>query len=160
MGWFSQKSEGSTAGRLLWYYQKLWYKLYIKHCTNKSRQNGKWANLHRTNDFNKKKTRGPNGTVITIVSWKAGSREVMPRSTGELFSFRLFGRKGGPKSPFLKPWESKMAQTKQLFITSWHWAPLKTVLWSGFEYTWKINENILETQWFLKVSNHWKVLEN
>ena len=68
---FSQKSEGSTAGRLPRSFQQMWYKCHIKHSTTKSRKNGKVANHHRKN--NVFETVGPNGTRITVVSWKAGS---------------------------------------------------------------------------------------
>ena len=49
-GEFSQKSKGSTAWRLLWYYQQMGLKLHIKHSTKKNRQNGKLTNIHRKID--------------------------------------------------------------------------------------------------------------
>ena len=85
-----------------------------------------------------KKTPGPNGPVITMVSWKAGSVEVRPGSLGILSSFfRPLGRKGA----FLKTMKIENGTPKQLFIKVRHWDPLKTGPRSGFEKTWKINEN-------------------
>ena len=89
------------------------------------------------------KTLGPNGTRITVVSWKAGSRKRRSHPFGGLGFWSLLGRKGRPKGAFLKTMKIEHGTKNQLFRTVWCWDPLKTVPGSGFEKTWKIHEKTI-----------------
>ena len=89
------------------------------------------------------KTLGPNGTRITVVSWKAGSRKGRSPEFGVLGFWRLLGRKGRPKDVFWKTMKIENGTKKQLFIIGRRWDPLKTVLGSGFEKTLKICEKTI-----------------
>ena len=143
MGWFSQKSEGSTAGRLPRFNQQMWQKWHIKHSSKKSIKNGKVANHHRTNHVFKNtrsqrhKDYCPNGTRITVVSWKAGSRKGRSPYFGELGFWRLLGQKGRPKGAFLKILKIEDGTKIQLFIIGRRLDPLKTIPGRGFEKTLK-----------------------
>ena len=89
------------------------------------------------------KTLGPNGTRITVVSWKAGSRKGRSPYFGGLGFGRLLGRKGRPKGAFLKTMKIENGTKKQFVRKVRRWDPLKTVSGSGFEKTWKIDEKTI-----------------
>ena len=96
------------------------------------------------------KTLGPNGTVIIMVSWKAGSRQGGPaRETLGLFG-AFVAENGVQKVPFENP-EIKNGTEIKLFIKVQHLDPLKTLPGSGFENTWKSMKTESENQWFLIV---------
>ena len=73
------------------------------------------------------KTLGPNGTRITVVSWKAGSRQGRSPYFEVLGFWRLLGQKGGSKDPFLKIMKIRNGTQTQLFRKVRRWDPLKTV---------------------------------
>ena len=106
------------------------------------------------------KTLGPNGTVITMVSWKAGSRTKRQPAFFLLLPWRPSTRKWCPKGAFLKIMKIENGTKIQLFIKVQHLDPLKTVLGSGFEKTLKTTKKLSGNQWFLMVQNNWKVLKN
>ena len=107
-----------------------------------------------------KKTLGPNGTAITMVSWKAGSREVLPRSLAGLLFFRLLGRKGGPKGVFLKTMKTKNCQKTHVHKSS-ALGPSKKRSWGAvLKQIWKSKKKRSGNQWVLMVRYHWKVLKN
>ena len=89
------------------------------------------------------KTLGPNGTRITVVAWKAGSRKGCSRYFGVLGFWRLLGRKGRPKDAFLKTMKIEKVTKNQLFIIGRRLDPLKTVPKSGLEKTFKIYEKTI-----------------
>ena len=89
------------------------------------------------------KTLGPNGTRITMVSWKAGSRQGRSPYFEVLGFWRLLGQKGRPKGAFLKIMKIGNGTQIQLFRKVRRWDPLKTVPRSGFEKTWKIDEKTI-----------------
>ena len=89
------------------------------------------------------KTLGPNGTRITVVSWKAGSAPGCSESLGVLGFWRLLEQKGCPKDAFLKIMKIGNGTQIQLFRKVRCWDPLKTVPGSGFEKTLKINEKTI-----------------
>ena len=94
-----------------------------------------------------------------MVSWKAGSRQGgVWWETGVVLG-RLLGRKGSPKGAFLKNMKIENG-TKQVVITVRHWDPLKTVLGSGFENTWNIDEKLNGKSMVFDDQNHWQVLKN
>ena len=100
------------------------------------------------------KALGTNGTRITVVSWKAGSRNGRSPYFGGLGFWRLLGRKGHPKGAFLKNMKIENGTQNQLFRTVRRWDPLKTDPGSGFEKTRKIYEKRSENQFILMVQNH------
>ena len=78
---------------------------------------------------------GPNGTVITMSSGKAGSRQgVVWWAWGGVF-WRLLGRKPGSKGAFTNILKIENGTKNLLFITVRHWGLFKTVPGSGFEKT-------------------------
>ena len=89
------------------------------------------------------KTLGPNGTRITVVSWKAGSRKGCSRYFGGLGFWSLLGRKSRPKGAFLKTMKIGNDTQIQLFIIGRRWDPLKTVPGSGFEKVLKNDEKTI-----------------
>jgi len=89
------------------------------------------------------KTLGPNGTRITMVSWKAGSRQGRSPYFGGLGFWRPAARKWCPKGAFLKTMKIENGTQKHFFIKVRRWDPLKTVPGSGFEKTWKIEEQTI-----------------
>ena len=102
------------------------------------------------------KTLGPNGKVITMVSWKAGSREVQPGRLGALLLFRLLRRKGDPKDAFLKTMKIENGSNDQLFIKVRHLDPSKMVQRSGFPPKMKSGRNINGFWWAKTIGNYWK----
>ena len=103
-------------------------------------------------------TLGPNGTVIIVVSWKAGSREGPPGSLGVFILFRPLGRKGCPKGAFLKTMKIENGTKNKFFRIFRHWDPLKTLPGSGFEKTWKYMKNIWKSMfwWSKAINTYWK----
>ena len=99
VGRLSQKVEGSTAGRLLRFYEKRWYEYYIKHNTKKSRTNRKRANLELTNDLSKTSRSQRHSNYYVFVKTR-----VRPGRAGSNGS-----------SPFLEPLLSKMVSKRCFF---------------------------------------------
>ena len=94
------------------------------------------------------KTLGPNGTRITLVSWKAGSAPGCSESLGVVGFWRLLGQKGCPKDAFLNIMKIGNGTQIQLFRKVRCWDLLKTVPGSGFEKTLKIYENTIGKSMF------------
>ena len=86
---------------------------------------------------------GPNGTRITVDSWKAGSRKGRSEQFGGLCFWRLLGRKGHPKDAFLKTMKIENCTKNKLFIIGRRLDPLKTVSKSGLEKTLKVYEKTI-----------------
>ena len=82
--------------------------LYIKHSTKKSRRNIKWTNLHPPKMIFQKPL-GPNGMVITMVSWKPGSRQGRPNQEQITAKLYTLGEKVVRRVPFWKSWKPNMA---------------------------------------------------
>ena len=95
------------------------------------------------------KTLGPKGTGITVVSWKAGSRQGRSPYFEVLGFWRLLGQKGRPKGAFMKIMKIGNGTQIQLFRKVRRWDPLKTFPRSGFENTWKIYEKTIGKQMVL-----------
>ena len=99
-----------------------------------------WAKLK--NDL--LKAVGPNGTEITMVSWKAGSRQW--RSPGESVPRKVnfWAENVVQKVPFWKSRKSKIAPKSYLSMELVRrWDPFKAVSGSGFEKSWKNNELLI-----------------
>ena len=97
MGRFSQKSEGSTAGRLLWFYQQMWYKLHIKQSTKK---NTKVADHHRKNDvFKNTRSQRHEDYSGFVKSRVAKKSQTLVRSTRLLTPFGHHFRAAGRQKP-------------------------------------------------------------
>ena len=105
------------------------------------------------------KTLGPNGTRITVVSWKAGSRKGRSPYFGGLGFWRLLGRKGHPKGALLTTMKIENGTQNQLFRKVRRWDPLKTVPGSGFEKTWKIYEKTIGKSMVLDGPKPLKIIE-
>ena len=142
-----QKADGSTARHLLWYLKK-WYKFYITHSTMKN---------------NKKKEKESS----TIERWPLFLKKKASKSQRQSNYYGFVRSRVGTRSPtvvrgtrFLVACCAKMVPQRCLFFNpanrKWHqknnvvkvrhWDPLKTVLGSGFEKTWKIDEKLPENQ--------------
>ena len=106
------------------------------------------------------KTLGPNGTRITVVSWKAGSRQGRSPYFEVLGFWRLLGQKGRPKGAFLKIMKIGNGTQTQLFRKVRRWDPLKTIPRSGFEKTWKFNEKTIRKSMLLDGPRPLKSIEN
>ena len=91
------------------------------------------------------KTLGPNGTVITMISWTIGSWQGWAPDRWLIGFGHLCSRKWSPKGVFLK---------FQKIVKVRHWEPLKTVAGNGFEKHDKSMKTILENQWLLMFQNH------
>ena len=60
------------------------------------------------------------------------------------------GQRWSPKGVFLKTQKIAKGTQNQLFVTVWHWYPLKTVQGSGFKQTWKNIETSINIDNFFK----------
>ena len=94
-----------------------------------------------------KKTVGPNGTVITMDLWKAGSQEVLSRSLGGFVSTAWAKRLS--KGCLFENHENRTWHLKKQIVSK-NGAVSKNT---------KINETLSEIQCLLKVQNHWKTLK-
>ena len=107
-----------------------------------------------------KKTLGPNGTVTTMVSWKAGSREVLPRSLGGLLFCSTAWPKRWSKGCLFEKNENRKWYPRPTFYKSSALGPSKNDpgerFWKNMKKSWK-NYRKINGFWLSKtIEKYWK----
>ena len=132
------------------------YYLFLKKSdrnVNKERHIEKQEQIEIEHIFIKKTTFwkpvSPNGTVITMVSWKAGSRQGRPAQESITAKFRICGRTWCPKGAFLKIPKTEKGTPKQTFYKRSALGPSKNgphpgAVWKKHETSMKIDRKMID----------------